>query len=35
MKFMATAGYTHLDYKTNLDMMKELSTQSIMEIIGN
>jgi hypothetical protein len=32
MEFMRrAAGYTHLDYKRNLDIMKESNTQAIME----
>jgi len=36
MKFMIrTAGYAHLDYKKNLDIMKELNTQPVMDFIEN
>jgi hypothetical protein len=35
MKFMRTAGCTHLVCKKNLDIMKELNTQAVMEFIEN
>jgi hypothetical protein len=30
-----TAGYTRSDYKNNLDVMKDLNTQPVMEFIDN
>jgi len=35
MKFMVTIGYTRLDYKKNLDIMKEVNAQPIMEFVEN
>jgi hypothetical protein len=35
MKFVRTAGYTHLFCKNNLGTMKELNTQPITEITDN
>jgi len=36
MEFMrGTTGYTGLDYEKNLDVMKELNIQPIMEFIDN
>jgi hypothetical protein len=36
MKFMSrTADYTHLDYKWNLDIMKELNMQPVKELLEN
>jgi hypothetical protein len=35
MKFMRMAGYTALDYKNNLDIIKELNTQPIIEFTKN
>jgi hypothetical protein len=33
IKFMAS--YSHLDYKKNLDIMKELNMQPVTEVIEN
>jgi len=36
MKYMRrAAGCTRLDYRKNLDTMKELSMQTVVEFIGN
>jgi hypothetical protein len=33
IKFMRIAGYAHLDYERNSDILKELNTQPTMEFI--
>jgi len=36
VKFMRkTAGYTGLGYEKNSDIMKELSTQTVVKFLGN
>jgi hypothetical protein len=35
IKLMRTVGYIHLDYYRNLDIMKEVNTQLIMEFVEN
>jgi hypothetical protein len=35
VKFMRTAGYTHLDYKMNLNIMKKLNTPVTTEFPEN